>query len=101
MMEKLRIKAIIVDSNIPETAAVLFGSHNLTNSGALFNRDASLEIKDQEVATYFQDIFNFDWEVLAKQDAEESIGGIRVAQADEETPAGFRKIALSELLMMD
>lgn len=101
VQNKCHTKSIIVDSNIPETAAVLFGSHNLTNSGALFNRDASLEIKDQEVATYFQDIFNFDWEVLAKQDAEESIGGIRVAQADEETPAGFRKIALSELLMMD
>jgi S1-C subfamily serine protease len=95
---KCHTKAIIVDSGQPDTAAVLFGSHNLTNSGALFNRDASLQIKDQEVAQYFQNIFNFDWEVLAEQNAEESTGGIRIAQAGEETPAGFRKVALSELL---
>jgi S1-C subfamily serine protease len=98
VQEKCHTKAIIVDSDKPETAAVLFGSHNLTTSGALYNRDASLLIKDQEVAQYFQAIFNFDWEVLAKQTAEESIGGVRVAQPGEETPVGFRKVTLSELL---
>lgn len=98
VQEKCHTKAIIIDSDNPETAAVLFGSHNLTTSGALYNRDASLLIKDEEVASYFQNIFNFDWEVLAKQTAEESIGGIRVAQSGEETPVGFRKVALSEIL---
>ena len=98
VQEKCHTKAIIVDSDKPETASVLFGSHNLTNSGALYNRDASLLIKDQEVTQYYQNIFNFDWEVLAKQTAEESPGEIRVAKPGEDTPAGFRKVALSDLL---
>ncbi len=69
-------KGIIVDSAIDRDAAVLFGSHNLTNSGCLFNRDASLLVRDAEVARYFQQIFDFDWDVLAKQRIEESVGGI-------------------------
>jgi hypothetical protein len=97
VQNKCHTKAIMVDSDQSDTAAVLFGSHNLTNSGALFNRDASLLIKDQEVTQYFQQVFNFDWDVLAKQDAEESVGGIRMAQPDEETPVGYRKVTLSEL----
>lgn len=98
VQEKCHTKAIIVDSDKPETAAVLFGSHNLTTSGALFNRDASLLIKDQEVAQYFQQVFNFDWEVLAKQTAEEFTGGARIARPGEETPVGYKKVALSDLL---
>lgn len=101
VQQKCHTKAIIVDSDKPETAAVLFGSHNLTTSGALFNRDASLLIKDQEVAQYFQQVFNFDWEVLAKQTAEEFAGAIRIAQPGEETPAGYRRVALSDLFSGD
>lgn len=98
VQKKCHTKSIIIDSDFPDTAAVLFGSHNLTTSGALYNRDASLLIKDQEVAKYFQQIFNFDWEILANQTAEESIGGIRIAEPNEEVPIGYRKVALSELL---
>ena len=42
-------KAIIVDppdAAHPDSGEVLFGSHNLTNTGALFNRDASLLVRD-------------------------------------------------------
>jgi hypothetical protein len=98
VQKRCHTKAIIVDSELDDTAAVLFGSHNLTNTGSLFNRDASLIVRDKEVAQYFQKIFNFDWEVLAVQSAEESIGGVRVAGATEETPAGFRKVSLKEFL---
>ncbi|GAB7552075.1 phospholipase D-like domain-containing protein [Novosphingobium sp. 11B] len=97
-MSKLKLqlrchtKGIIVDGK-----TVLFGSHNLTNQGALLNRDASLLIRDQEVATYFQRIFNFDWDNLAHQNAEEVVGGIRIAQPGEETPLGFRRVSRAEL----
>ncbi|WBV51982.1 phospholipase D-like domain-containing protein [Chryseobacterium gambrini] len=101
VQRKCHTKAIIIDSEIPENAAVLFGSHNLTTSGALYNRDASLIIKDSEVANYFQKIFNFDWEVVARQSVEEFIGGIRIAHPNQETPSGFRKVKLSELLAED
>lgn len=94
-------KAIIVDAADDNNAAVLFGSHNFTPSGALWNRDASLIVRDGEVARYFLEIFDFDWEVLAQQNVEESIGGIRIATPEEETPAGFRKISFSELMSED
>jgi hypothetical protein len=101
VQRKCHTKGIIVDADDPARAAVLFGSHNLTNAGALFNRDASLLVRDQEVAKYFRKIFNFDWEVLATQDVDEAVGGIRIAQPDEETPPGFRRVSLKELISED
>ena len=101
VQRKCHTKAIIVDADIESCAAVLFGSHNLTNAGALFNRDASLLIRDHEVATYFRKIFNFDWDVLATQDADETIGGIRVAAPGEATPEGFRRVSLRDLIEDD
>lgn len=86
-------KGIIVD-----TSEVMIGSHNLTNMGSLFNRDASLLIRDPEVAKYFEKIFLLDWNTLAKQEADELVGGMRIARPGEETPIGFRRISLAELL---
>lgn len=85
-------KGIIVDGK-----TVLFGSHNLTNEGALYNRDASLIVYDPEVAQYFAQIFEYDWANLAQQSAEEVIGGIRVAQPGEPTPTGYRRVSRAEL----
>lgn len=86
-------KGIIVDSN-----EVMLGSHNLTNEGSLFNRDASLLVRDPKVAAYFEKIFLFDWDTLATQEADELVGGMRIAQPGEETPVGFRRVSLAELL---
>ncbi|WP_067490329.1 phospholipase D-like domain-containing protein [Erythrobacter sp. CCH5-A1] len=85
-------KGIIVDGK-----TVLFGSHNLTNEGALYNRDASLIVYDPEVARYFAEIFEHDWTNLAQQRAEEVVGGIRIAQPGEPTPPGYRRISGAEL----
>lgn len=85
-------KGIVVDSEI-----VLFGSHNLTNEGTLYNRDASLLVYDPEVAQYFAKIFEYDWANLAQQRAEEVVGGIRIAQPNEPTPPGFRRVSRAEL----
>jgi hypothetical protein len=93
VQRRCHTKGIIVDSK-----EVLLGSHNLTNEGSLFNRDASLLVRDPQVAAYFEKIFLFDWEFLATQEADELVGGIRVAQPGEETPVGFRRISLAELL---
>jgi phosphatidylserine/phosphatidylglycerophosphate/cardiolipin synthase-like enzyme len=94
-------KAIIVDppdAGHRDSGEVLFGSHNLTNTGALFNRDASLLVRDAEVTAYFDKAFLFDWEVLAKQEVDELVGGVRVARPGEETPAGYRRVSLNEFL---
>lgn len=88
-------KGVIVDSE-----KVLIGSHNLTNQGALFNRDASLLVYDAEVARYYQAIFLFDWENLARQQTvvNESVGGAIFARRDEATPQEMRRVSLAELL---
>lgn len=93
VQRKCHTKGIIVDS-----AEVMLGSHNLTNEGSLFNRDASLRVRDADVAQYFEKIFLFDWEVLAAQESDELVGGIRIANPGEETPAGFRRVSVAELL---
>ena len=64
----------------------------------MFNRDASLLVRDAEVAEYFEKIFLFDWETLATQETDELVGGIRVASPGEETPIGFRRISASDLI---
>jgi hypothetical protein len=96
VQRKCHTKGIIVDSE-----QVILGSQNLTSAGSLFNRDASLLVRDPEVAAYFEQIFVFDWEQLAVQKADELVGGIRLAQPGESTPVGFRRVSVSELLGAD
>jgi V8-like Glu-specific endopeptidase len=86
-------KGIIVDGK-----EVMLGSHNLTNQGSLFNRDASLLVRDPEVAAYFEKVFLFDWNTLATQEVDELVGGMRLASQGEETPVGFRRVSVAELL---
>lgn len=93
LQRRCHTKGIIVDSS-----EVLLGSHNLTNSGSLYNRDASLLIRDKEVAAYFESIFLFDWEVLAVQEADETVGEVRIFNPNEPIPVGFRRVSVAELL---
>lgn len=86
-------KGIIVDSR-----EVMLGSQNLTNGGSLFNRDASLLVRSPKVAAFFEKIFLFDWDNLTHNVADEKVGGIRPVGPGEETPKGFRRVKLSELL---
>lgn len=86
-------KGIVIDSK-----EVLLGSHNLTNEGALYNRDASLLIRSPKVAKFFERIFLFDWDNLTHNNIDELIGGMRRALPGEPTPDGFRRISLAELL---
>jgi hypothetical protein len=54
-------KGLIVDSKV-----VMVGSHNWTGQGTVLNRDASLIFWDEGIAKYFEEIFEHDWEHLAK-----------------------------------
>ncbi|HEX6718238.1 MAG TPA: phospholipase D-like domain-containing protein [Pyrinomonadaceae bacterium] len=93
VQRKCHTKGIIVDGK-----EVMLGSHNITNQGSLFNRDASLLVRDPEVAGYFEKVFLFDWNTLATQETDELVGGMRIAQPGEETPLGFRRVSLAELM---
>lgn len=93
LQPRCHTKAIMVDGR-----EVLLGSHNLTNMGCLHNRDASLLVRSEKVTTFYERIFLYDWEYLAHNRAEERTGGVRRARSGEETPAGFTRVKLSQLL---
>lgn len=60
--ERCHSKGIVIDSH-----TVLIGSHNWTNQGAIANRDASLIIRNSDVAKYYERIFLFDWDTLTRE----------------------------------
>jgi len=96
VQQKCHTKGIVIDGE-----EVLLGSQNFTNEGSLFNRDASLLVRSSTVAAFYDAIFEHDWNNLAHNEVDEQVGGIRRAAPGEETPAGFRRITLSELLARD
>jgi phosphatidylserine/phosphatidylglycerophosphate/cardiolipin synthase-like enzyme len=91
LQDRCHTKGIIVDGQ-----AVLIGSHNWTNQGALVNRDASLIIFDGEIAGYFARAFWFDWKNLARQ----RVAPARRVQLGDsrETPPGMVRMMWSELV---
>jgi hypothetical protein len=91
LQNRCHTKGIIVDG-----LRVLIGSHNWTNQGTLVNRDASLIFEDPEIAGYFEKIFEFDWDHMARQ----SLGTrkVRRARAGEEAPAGARLVSWQEIV---
>jgi hypothetical protein len=91
--DKCHTKGIIVDSNV-----ALLGSHNWTNAGTSFNRDASLIFYDNEVAEYLKNIFLYDWSRARRPVISEDAPAPRLATAfDESPPPGMIKVRLSEL----
>jgi hypothetical protein len=83
-------KTIIMDGEV-----VLFGSHNWSNEGVLTNRDASLILYDREIAAYFAEIYEYDWDRLDR--AKPAPPRIRVARAGAQAPEGFRRTSFSEV----
>jgi V8-like Glu-specific endopeptidase len=81
-------KGIVVDRK-----RILLGSQNWSNDGVSVNRDASLLFADEELAGYFAEIFEHDWNNLAVQDIGPEPAPIEAARAEEATPQG--KVLLS------
>jgi hypothetical protein len=59
------------------------------------NRDASLIFDDVEIAAYLAEIYDYDWNTLAT--AHPTKTRPRVAKDDEDTPAGFKRVAFSSV----
>ncbi|HYP52235.1 MAG TPA: phospholipase D-like domain-containing protein, partial [Pyrinomonadaceae bacterium] len=86
-------KGIVVDGK-----RVLVGSHNWSSSGVTLNRDASLIFDDEEVAQYFAEAFELDWERANEPRFEEVVTeGIRMAEGDA-PPPGYVRVSLSDYL---
>lgn len=61
VQNRVHNKGIVVDSSV-----VALGSHNWSSDGTLRNRDATLIIYDEEAAQYYESIFLYDWDNLAR-----------------------------------
>ena len=91
LQSKCHTKGIIVDSR-----RVLLGSHNLSEAGALANRDASLIVDDDEVAKYFKSVFQFDWD-RASRLAHETPKGISIYRFGDEIPDGYELVSIPDM----
>ncbi len=60
VMKNCHTKGILIDS-----LHTVIGSHNWTNEGTTYNRDASLIFEDEEISAYLEEVFLHDWENLA------------------------------------
>ena len=91
MQSRCHTKGMIVDSR-----RVLLGSHNLSEHGALVNRDASLIVDDQEVAQYFRQIFEFDWNRASRR-VRETPPGISIYHPGQPVPEGYEVVPLPDM----
>ena len=62
VLRSTHTKGVIVDSSV-----VMIGSHNWSNDGVLYNRDASLIFFDEDIARYYEQIFLYDWSRARQQ----------------------------------
>lgn len=86
-------KGIIVNGRV-----AMLGSHNWSNAGASWNRDAGVIFHDDEVAQYLQRVFLYDWSRARRAELNEFAPAPRVAQPGEvSAPLGMIKVRLSEL----
>ncbi len=86
-------KGIIVDGK-----QVLIGSHNWSSLGVTLNRDASLIFDDEEVAQYYAEAFEIDWERANEPRLDEVVTeGVRPAEGAAPQP-GYVRMTLSDYL---
>jgi phosphatidylserine/phosphatidylglycerophosphate/cardiolipin synthase-like enzyme len=79
-------KGIIVDGK-----KTVVGSQNWSSDGTQVNRDASLIFDDSEIATYYNDVFQFDWANLTKPIGAQEMVPV-IAQPGEPTPVGMVRV---------
>jgi V8-like Glu-specific endopeptidase len=88
-------KGVIVDRK-----RVMLGSQNWSNDGVSVNRDASLLFEDAPLAEYFGEIFDHDWDHLAKQDIGPESMMIEPAGPNEATPPGMVRLSWKDYMEM-
>jgi hypothetical protein len=91
-------KGMIVDGQ-----RVLIGSHNWSKPGVTLNRDASLIFDDADVAHYYTEAFEIDWNRANRIKPKRFIRPETIAFEASGTvpPPGFQRVRLSDLLKDD
>lgn len=89
VMKNCHTKGILIDS-----VYTVVGSHNWTNEGTTYNRDASLIFEDREISSYLEEVFLHDWDNLAYslEVTDESVATILFL--GEASPAGTMRVPL-------
>ena len=87
-------KGMIVDGR-----QVLVGSHNWSSAGVTLNRDASLLFDDVQIAQYYAEAFEIDWERASELTFDEAPAeeAPRPAAGDA-PPPGFVRMTLADYL---
>jgi hypothetical protein len=78
-------KGIVVDSKV-----VMVSSQNYSADGVRFNRDAGLIIFDPKVATFFEKIFEYDWDERALSKVAGERGAMPLVREVAEAAPGVR-----------
>jgi phosphatidylserine/phosphatidylglycerophosphate/cardiolipin synthase-like enzyme len=107
-----RVKSIVdhhTKGMVVDGKRVLVGSHNWSGMGVSTNRDASLIFENKDLAGYFADAFQIDWDRAdritpkkfvkpAKKDDESPV--LMVADTEAPERPGYRRMRLSDYLAM-
>lgn len=88
-------KGMVVDKK-----KVLLGSQNWSNAGVSVNRDASLLFDDEPLAAYFREVFDHDWNSLARSDIGPATGEVELVSANVETPKGKVRLSWKDYMEM-
>lgn len=96
-------KGMVVDGK-----RVLIGSHNWSGMGVTTNRDASLIFENEDLAGYFADAFQIDWDradrikpkKFVKKPKEEEGPVLVVTDLEAPERPGYRRIPLSDWMAM-
>lgn len=93
LLSNTHTKGIVVDGK-----QVLIGSHNWSSLGVTLNRDASLIFDDKEVAAYYTEAFEIDWNRSSKPRLDKVVNeSVRPAEGSEPRPGSVR-MTLSDYL---
>jgi hypothetical protein len=87
-------KGVIVDRK-----RVMIGSQNISQLGITLNRDASVLFEDPELAKYFAEVFEHDWNNLARKDIGSEAHAPELA-AGPGAPEGMQRISWKEYMEM-
>ena len=91
VLRNTHTKGVIVDSSV-----VMVGSHNWSNDGVLYNRDASLIFYDADIAKFYEDVFLYDWS-RAKQQMSFEMAMPVVVGAQESAPLGYETVRWTDV----
>jgi phosphatidylserine/phosphatidylglycerophosphate/cardiolipin synthase-like enzyme len=93
ILDATHTKGIVVDGK-----RVLLGSHNWSSLGVTLNRDASLIFEDEEIAQYYLEAFEIDWQrARATHFGDPVKEAVRPAEGDA-LPPGFVRMTLADYL---